>query len=115
MVASPRVWSPETWQPWSDTPGLRCINCQRVYPLQEIIYRCIDCGDLLDVVYPRPEIDPETLKRRWWRRRNSDKLIDRSGVWRFRDLMPFYGDERRIITYPEGNTPLLDAPRSALP
>ncbi len=27
--------------------------------------------------------------------------------------MPFFGDERRIVTYPEGNTPLLDAPRSA--
>src|SRR5207244_5830654 len=57
--------------------------------------------------------DPETLKRRWRRRRSSGKAVDRSGVWRFRELMPFFGSERKIVTYPEGNTPLLEAPRSS--
>jgi threonine synthase len=122
MVASP-VPSPslpsspkpgvDAWQPWADERGLRCINCQRWYPLRDVIYRCPDCGDLLDVVYPRPTEDVAALKRRWRRRRGSDKLIDRSGVWRFRELLPFYDRESQLITYPEGNTPLLDAPRSA--
>ena len=102
-----------TWQPWADARGLRCINCQRWYGLREVIYRCPQCNDLLDVVYPRPQEDVTTLKRRWRRRRDSDTLINRSGVWRFRELLPFYDDERQLITYPEGNTPLLDAPRSA--
>jgi threonine synthase len=101
------------WQPWSEQPGLRCINCQSWFPLRQIIYRCGDCGDLLDVVFPRPAQDPEQLKRLWRRRRGSDKLIDRSGVWRFRELLPFCDDERQLVTYPEGDTPLLEAPRSA--
>ncbi|MGH2354000.1 MAG: threonine synthase [Chloroflexota bacterium] len=103
----------QTWQPWTDERGLRCINCQRCYSLREIIYRCPACQDLLDVVYPRPVDEPEQLKRRWRRRRSSDKLIDHSGVWRFRELLPFYDHERQLVTYPEGQTPLLDAPRSA--
>ena len=101
------------WQPWADARGLRCINCQRQYPLRDIIYRCLACNDLLDVVYPRPAEDPEALKRRWRRRRISDKAIDRSGVWRFRELLRFYDHERDLVTYPEGNTPILEAPRSA--
>ncbi|HEX2036104.1 MAG TPA: threonine synthase [Chloroflexota bacterium] len=101
------------WQPWAERRGLRCINCQQWYPLREIIYRCAKCDDLLDVVYPRPPESPQTLKRRWHRRRSSDKLIDRSGVWRFREMLPFYDRESQLVTYPEGNTPLLDAPRSA--
>ena len=105
--------SADTWQPWATERGLRCINCQRTYALREVIYRCPACNDLLDVVYPRPEHDLDALKRRWRRRRGSDRLIDRSGVWRFRELLPFYDHERQLITYPEGNTPLLDAPRSA--
>jgi threonine synthase len=37
---------------------------------------------------------------------------DRSGVWRYRELLPFHGDAR-IVSLLEGNTPLYDAPRSA--
>jgi threonine synthase len=77
------------------------------------MYRCPTCENLLDVVYPRPSVDAEALKRRWRRRRLSDAMADRSGVWRFRELMPFFRAERDIVTYPEGNTPLLDAPKAA--
>jgi len=101
------------WHPWSTRRALRCISCQKTYPLRAVIYRCSDCGDLLDVVYPRPSVDPERLKRRWLRRRASTNPIDLSGVWRFRELLPFYDSLEQIVTYPEGNTPLLDAPRSA--
>jgi threonine synthase len=37
---------------------------------------------------------------------------DRSGVWRYRELLPF-PDDTRIISLLEGNTPLYDAPLSA--
>ena len=103
----------QTWQPWAATRGLRCINCQREFGLREIIYHCPVCGDLLDVVYPRPTEPPDVLKRRWRERRASARSIDHSGVWRFRELLPFYDDARQLVTYPEGNTPLLDAPRGA--
>lgn len=112
-TAAETIGGQETWQPWSDARGLRCINCQRWYPVREVIYRCLECNDLLDVVYPRPIEDVEGLKRRWRRRRGSERLIDRSGVWRFRELLPFYDREDQVVTYPEGNTPLLEGPRSA--
>src|SRR5687767_328834 len=102
-----------TWAPWADRRGLRCISCKQLYPLREVIYRCPECGDLLDVVYPRPDADLDKLKARWKRRRSSNKPIDSSGVWRYRELLPFYDRLDQLITYPEGNTPLLDAPRSA--
>jgi threonine synthase len=101
------------WNPWAPRRGLRCIACQRMFPLRDVIYRCPECGDLLDVVYPRPTFDPERIKGRWWRRRLSRKPVDASGVWRYRELMPFYDRLDQLVTYPEGNTPLLEAPRSA--
>ncbi|MBI3973202.1 MAG: threonine synthase [Chloroflexi bacterium] len=113
MATQPSQDAAEAWQPWHDERALRCINCQRTFSLRAILYHCPDCGDLLDVVYPRPQFDPEAVRKRWWRRRASKKHIDQSGVWRFRELLPFYDDEHQLVTYPEGNTPLLDAARSA--
>ena len=37
---------------------------------------------------------------------------DRSGVWRYRELLPF-DDDAPVVTLFEGNTPLYDAPRAA--
>jgi threonine synthase len=101
------------WEPWHGARGLRCISCGALHGLREVIYRCGGCGDLLDVVYPRPVATGAELVSTFRVRQSSDRAIDRSGVWRFREMLPFYDDESQIITYPEGNTPLLDAPRSA--
>ena len=101
------------WNPWAPQRGLRCIACKTLFPLRDVIYRCPQCGDLLDVVYPRPTLDVERIKARWWRRRASRRPIDASGVWRYRELMPFFERLDQLVTYPEGNTPLLEAPRSA--
>ena len=38
-----------------------------------------------------------------------DSMLDFSGVWRFRELMPFYRDVRQIVTIGEGRTNLQDA------
>lgn len=92
---------------------LRCIACGAEYGVREVVYHCQRCGDLLDVVYDYPPYVPEDLKRRWLNRRLSLRPLDQSGVWRYRELLPFLEDEEAIVTYPEGNTPLLDAPRSA--
>lgn len=93
--------------------SLRCITCATSFSTHRPRYRCDHCGDLLDVVYDFGPIDPERLKRVWTERLASTNPIDQSGVWRYRELLPFYDDESQIVTYPEGNTPLLDAPRSA--
>lgn len=101
------------WHPWAEERGLRCINCQTFYPLRSVLYRCPACGDLLDVVFPRPVFDNDEIKQRWRQRRLSYASYDQSGVWRYRELLPFYEREDQLVAYPEGNTPLLDAPRSA--
>ena len=68
----------------NDTAGarLRCISCGAEYGLQEVVYHCASCGDLLDVVYDYPAYEPESLKRQWLARRTSLLPIDQSGVWR---------------------------------
>ena len=93
---------------------LQCIECGHRFPSnREAIYACPQCGDLLDVVYDWQDADADRLKTLFRQRRVSNAPIDVSGVWRYRELIPFYTDEAQIVTYPEGNTQLLDAPRSA--
>jgi threonine synthase len=95
----------------------RCINapCQRTFPTTEKLYHCPACGDLLDIVYEFAERpDPEELKSLFWNRRNSLDPLDVSGVWRYRELLPFQPDDLALaVTLGEGNTPLIEAPRSA--
>lgn len=94
---------------------LRCIEtrCNATYAINRKIYSCVVCGDLLDVAYEFAPQDAGELKRRFHERRLSDAAADRSGVWRFRELLPFVEDESHIVTLEEGNTPLYEAPRSA--
>lgn len=94
---------------------LQCISekCQEKFPINTKIYHCSKCGDLLDVNYDFENLDPQELKGRFRLRRSSLIPIDQSGVWRFRELIPFLADQRYIVTLFEGNTPLYDAPKSA--
>jgi threonine synthase len=74
--------------------------------------RCARCGGLLEVVVPPPSMDPRSLRALWLDRRRSFEPSDLSGVWRFREFLPAYRPSD-IVTLREGNTPLLDAPRTA--
>ena len=58
---------------------------------------------------------PNAGALRWlWRERLESKLpIDRSGVWRFRELLPILLDPDRAVTLREGNTPLYGLNRAA--
>jgi threonine synthase len=95
---------------------LRCIetDCRASYAATERLYTCKRCGGLLDVAYDfnlPGSIDE--MKARFRERRMMDAAIERSGVWRFREFLPFVKDASQIVTLNEGNTPLYDAPRSA--
>lgn len=57
-------------------------------------------------------LDPVALRELWLARRISFAPLDRSGVWRFRELLPL-SDESDVVSLGEGNTPLYDAPRTA--
>jgi len=92
---------------------LRCIGCGVVSQKAEQNFRCAACGDLLEIVYPdwdTSRIDADTLRNLWRQRRTSGLPVDESGVWRFRELLPSFGDWEQIITLREGNTPLYDMP-----
>jgi threonine synthase len=93
---------------------LICINpaCQSRFPITEILYQCPKCAGLLEVHYSaRP--DPVTLKTLWRERRTSNAPLDQSGVWRYREAIPFLEDYGQAITLREGNTPLLPSVRAA--
>ncbi len=88
-------------------------SCRARYPITDVIYNCPKCGALLEVLLASDGIDAPALKRIWRERRMCNAPLDQSGVWRYRELLPFEGDSRRAVTLREGNTPLLEAPIAA--
>ena len=95
---------------------LSCINptCGTAFPIEEVLYACPRCDALLEVAYHGLSLDPAALKRTWRGRRTSNAALDQSGVWRYRELIPFLDfDRHAVATLREGNTPLLDAPEAA--
>jgi len=97
------------------TAELVCFErtCRRRFPITEVIYDCPACGGLLEVAYPGLRLDAAGARRLWRERRLDNAPINRSGVWRYRELIPFLDDYDSVVTLGEGNTPLLDAPRAA--
>jgi len=97
----------------------RCIDaaCGASYGLRERVYVCQKCGGTLEIEsHPRAlreaTGDPATLRKRWAARAASHDPIDQSGVWRYRELLPF-DEPIPFVTLFEGNTPLYHGPRSA--
>jgi threonine synthase len=92
-----------------------CImpGCNSVYGLNERVYLCSKCGGPLEIeVKPQEGVLPSALRARWDARAISHEPRDRSGVWRYRELLPF-DDAVKCVTLFEGNTPLYETPRSA--
>ncbi len=94
----------------------RCIApaCQAVFPVQEVHVTCPKCGSLLDVVYDWSRLaTPKSLsffEQRWnTKGTRLQGRLDFSGVWRFRELLPFYQDESQIVSIGEGRTVLQQA------
>ncbi|MBI3653697.1 MAG: threonine synthase [Acidobacteria bacterium] len=97
------------------TAQLRCIedHCRATFAITERLYTCPNCQGLLDVAYEFDKPLADEWKALFKARRTSDAEVDRSGVWRFRELLPFVNDTANIVTLNEGNTPIYTAPRSA--
>lgn len=104
----------------------RCTSadCAGVYPVEQVLVGCPACGELLDVDYDWSGFSHKDwgfADRRATTRgpRNgagaeaTTAALDFSGVWRFRDLLPFYRDEREIVTLGEGRTNLQKADQLA--
>ena len=92
----------------------RCImpDCGATYGLGERIYVCPSCEGPLEITCSTTNLNGAALRDDWRARAASREPRDLSGVWRYRELLPFDSDAP-IVTLFEGNTPLYDAPRSA--
>src|SRR4051812_14401889 len=78
---------------------LRCLACGSVWGADEVRYRC-DCGGTLEfVLAPDPGLTRATFEAR----HRSREPLDRSGVWRYRELLPPI-DPRLVVTAREGNS-----------
>ena len=88
-------------------------QCGARFPIIEPIYNCPACGGLLEVRFTEARLDPQQWKKTWRERRTSNDMLDQSGVWRYRELLPFDDHYDAVTSLREGNTPLLNAPRAA--
>src|SRR6476619_5262063 len=88
---------------------LGCIEqrCRARFRITEVLYNCPRCGGLLEAVYGKPAQSAVELKALWRARRCSNAPLDQSGVWRYREFIPFLSDRARVVTLREGCTPLL--------
>src|ERR1700722_18462637 len=98
------------------TFGFRCIGCGALAPDAAQDFRCSQCKNLLEITdssWKSSNFPAATLKSIWHARRSSNELLDLSGVWRFRELLPAPESADFVISLREGNTPLYELPQSS--
>jgi threonine synthase len=67
--------------------------------------RCTACSGLLEIHHRPPTLTAPELLHRFTERRGGAPGASASGVWRFREIVLPSADA--VVSYPEGNTPLL--------
>jgi threonine synthase len=88
---------PASWQ--------SCMACGNEVVETDPHPRCGHCGGLLEIHHRPPAITPAELMQRFTERRGGTPGATASGVWRFREIVLPSADA--VVSYPEGNTPLL--------
>ena len=104
-MKTPNPDAPARWQ--------QCASCD--LRLEELDPRtqCPGCGGLLDVMFHLPPGRGAGLCREFDSRTNvSGSAADVSGVWRYRELV-MHAPAATIVSFPEGNTPLITNDRVA--
>ncbi len=92
-----------------------CINplCGTTVDIADTAFSCPRCGGLLDVAYDWDRVPvPKRLRDFEARWSNRSDPLDESGVWRFRELLPF-APPSMVVTIGEGRTPLQAADKVA--
>ncbi|HLA45726.1 MAG TPA: threonine synthase, partial [Aggregatilineales bacterium] len=91
---------------------LKCVSCKATYPIHENLYTCPTCDGLLDVVHDLSGWygKANDLRELFDNRMKSWLPLDRSGVWRYRELVAPAIPAENIVSRGEGNTTLYDAP-----
>jgi threonine synthase len=87
-------------------------GCRAKYSLTDVLYQCPRCGGLLEVDYDWAAANTSPWKEIWRERRMENAPVDQSGVWRYREMLPFQDDVSGVVTLREGNTPLLESKRA---
>lgn len=90
---------------------LRCLDCSQTAALESARVTC-KCGGLLDVVQNLTELKKINLKKIFDERIGGRDELDRSGVWRFRELLI---ESKNVISRAEGNTRLYPVPQIGEP
>jgi threonine synthase len=89
-----------------------CESCGARYDERTTATSCVTCGGLLELVHD-VALDAAALRQRFAARRSAVSGVERSGVWRYRELVVPSATDGDIVSHPEGNTPLLARDRIA--
>lgn len=91
--------------------SLKCVDCENVYPIEQNLYTCPTCGGLLDVIHDLSawKGKADQLRQLFDQRLGSWEAVDRSGVWRYRELVAPTTPLEKMVTRGEGNTTLYKA------
>jgi len=74
-----------------------CINCKTIYGIDEVVYFCKKCSDILEIKFDPNELEENATTTEWKNRPLS--------VWRYRPFMPIH-ESTRLVTLGEGGTGL---------
>lgn len=86
---------------------LRCSECSRAAAADAT--SCASCGGLLEfLIADGARIDAGAWRKLLSTRRSSSSHLDRSGVWRFREVLPPI-DATHVVTLRESDIPLYEA------
>ena len=90
---------------------LRCESCGATYGDDLPHATCPACDGLLLAEHAPPAVRGSALRSLFDSRvvASAPAAYERSGVWRFRELV-LHADDDAIISHPEGNTPLITRP-----
>ena len=84
----------------------QCESCGTRLNELESASACPKCGGLLELMHPE-RYDAPLLRDRFALRRGQVAGVERSGVWRYRELVLPSATDEDIVSHPEGNTPLI--------
>ena len=90
---------------------VRCASCRAALDDRTARATCPNCGGLLAVEHTLALPRGEALRSRFDERLGAESFrgtaAERSGVWRFRELVLPGARAEDIVSHPEGNTPLV--------
>ena len=93
---------------------LRCTECAAAQSERDAAVFCETCGGLLAFELDSSAgFDVARYRDVLAERRRSNDVIDRSGVWRFRELLPAIAPSD-VVSLREGDVPLYEARRGAV-